>query len=98
MGFLSKVLFTVCVKSVNTLQRPNEKKVNVDLFSKKSDSKECKTDFECRKIKCKANHNKNRQTRLILCGAVMDEVKEEVCIYLLFIYLTLFIHGSNIRT
>ena len=92
------MLFTVCVKSVNTLQRPNEKKVNVDLFSKKSDSKECKTGLECRKIKCKANHNKNRQTRLILCGAVMDEVKQVVCIYLLFIYLTLFIHGSNIRT
>ena len=80
------MLFTVCVKSVNTLQRPNEKKVNVDLFSKKSDSKECKTDLECRKIKCKANHNKNRQTRLILCGAVMDEVKQRyVCIYYLFI-------------
>ena len=31
----SKVLFTVCVKSVNTIQRPNEKKVNVDLFLKK---------------------------------------------------------------
>ena len=87
------MLFTVCVKSVNTLQRPNEKKVNVDLFLKKSDSKECKTNLECRKIKCEANHNKNRQTRLILCGAVMDEVKREVCIYLLFIYLTLFIHG-----
>ena len=92
------MLFTVCVKSVNTLQRPNEKKGNVDLFLKKSDSKECKTNLECRKIKCEANHNKNRQTRLILCGAVMDEVKREVCIYLLlfiylFIYLTLFIHG-----
>ena len=88
------MLFTVCVKSINTLQRPNEKKVNVDLFLKKSDSKECKTNLECRKINCEANHNKNRQTRLILCGAVMDEVKREVCIYLLlFIYLTLFIHG-----
>ena len=92
------MLFTVCVKSVNTLQRPNEKKGNVDLFLKKSDSKECKTNLECRKIKCEANHNKNRQTRLILCGAVMDEVKREVCIYslfiyLLFIYLTLFVHG-----
>ena len=87
------MLFTVCVKSVNTLQRPNEKKVNVDLFLKKSDSKECKANLECRKINCEANHNKNRQTRLILCGAVMDEVKREVCIYLLFIYLTLFIHG-----
>ena len=41
-----------------------------------------------RKIKCEANDNKNRQTRLILCGAVMDEVKQEVCIYLLlFNYL-----------
>ena len=81
------MLFTVCVKSVNTLQRPNEKKVNVDLFLKKSDSKECKTNLECRKIKCEANHNKNRQTRLILCGAVMDEVKREVRIYLFnFIY------------
>ena len=87
------MLFTVCVKSVNTLQRPNEKKINVDLFLKKSDSKECKTNLECGKIKCEANHNKNRQTRLILCGAEMDEVKREVCIYLLFIYLTLFIHG-----
>ena len=87
------MLFTVWVKSVNTLQRLNEKKVNVDLFLKKNDSKECKTNLECRKIKCEANHNKNRQTRLILCGAVMDEVKREVCIYLLFIYLTLFIHG-----
>ena len=37
--------------------------------------------------KCEANHNKNRQTRLILCGAVMDEVKREVRIYLFnFIY------------
>ena len=41
-----------------------------------------------RKIKCEANDNKNRQTRLILCGAVRDEVKQEVCIYLLlFNYL-----------
>ena len=48
------MLFTVCVKSVHTLQRPNEKKVNVDLFLKKSDSKECKTNLECRKIKCEA--------------------------------------------
>ena len=46
-----------------------------------------------RKIKCEANDNKNRQTRLILCGAVMDEVKREVCIYLLlFIYLFNFIY------
>ena len=59
------MLFTVCVKSVNKLQRPNEKKVNVDLFLKKSDSKECKTNLESRKIKCEANHNKDRQTRLI---------------------------------
>ena len=74
--------------------RQNEKKLTVDLFLKKSDSKECKTNLECRKIKCEANHNKNRQTRLILCGAVMDEVKREVCIYLfIIIYLTLFIHG-----
>ena len=44
----------------------------------KSDSKECKTNLECRKIECEANHNKNRQTRLSLCGAVMNEVKREV--------------------
>ena len=81
------MLFTVWVKSVNTLQRLNEKKVNVDLFLKKNDSKECKTNLECRKIKCEANHNKNRQTRLILCGAVMDEVKREVCIYLLLLFI-----------
>ena len=59
----------------------------------KNDSKEYKTNLECRKIKCEANHTKNRQTRLILCGAVMDEVKREVCIYvLLFIYLFNFIY------
>ena len=71
-----------------------KKKINVDPFLKKKyDSKECKTNLECRKIKCEANHNKNRQTRLILCGAVMDEVKREVCIYLLlFIYLFNFIY------
>ena len=56
------MLFTVCVKSINTLQRPNEKKVNVDLFLKKSDSKEFKTNLECRKINCEGNRNKNRQT------------------------------------
>ena len=67
--------------------RPNEKKVNVDLFLKKSDAKECKTNLESRKINCEANHNKNRQTRLILCGAVMDEVKREVCIYLLLLFI-----------
>ena len=67
--------------------RPNEKKINVDLFLKRSDSKDFKTNLECRKIKCEANHNKNRQTRLILCGAVMDEVKREVCIYLLLLFI-----------
>ena len=34
--------------------------------------------MECKKINCEANRNKNRQIRLILCGAVMDEVKREV--------------------
>ena len=40
----------------------------------KSDLKECKTNLDCSKVKC----NKNRQTRLILCSAAMDEVKREV--------------------
>ena len=45
------------------------------------------------KIKCEANGNEDRQTRLILCGAVMDEVKREVCIYLLLsVYLFNFIY------
>ena len=64
-----------------------KKKKNVNLFLKKSDSKECKTSLECRKIKFEANRNKNRQTRLILCGAVIDEVKREVCIYLLLLFI-----------
>ena len=34
--------------------------------------------MECRKVKCEANRDKNRQTRLILCSASMDEVKREV--------------------
>ena len=70
-----------------------EKKINVDLFLKKSDSKECETNLEWRKIKCEANGYEDRQTRLILCGAAMDEVKREVCIYLLLsVYLFNFIY------
>ena len=48
------------------------------ILEKENYQKECKTNLECRKVKCEANRNKNRQTQLILCSAAMDEVKREV--------------------
>ena len=48
------------------------------ILEKENYQKECKTNLECRKVKCEANRNKNRQTRLILSSAATDEVKREV--------------------
>ena len=65
MEFLLLSLKSVCMIAIRALTGmqliSNEEKmlrwqniVNVDLFLKKSDSKECKTNLECRKIKCEA--------------------------------------------
>ena len=47
------------------------------------------TNLVCRKVKCEANRNKNRQTQLILCSA-MDEVMREVRIILSVSYYFFF--------
>ena len=39
--------------------RPDKKKQNVNVFMKKSDSKECKPNLEFKKVKYGANHSKN---------------------------------------
>ena len=76
------MLFTVCVKSVDTLQRPNEKKVNVDLFLKKSDSKECKTNLECRKIKCEAN-----TTDLVWCRHGRSQMRGMYLFIIIYLFI-----------
>ena len=47
--------------------RSNEKKCTFTLV--KNDSNECKTNSECRKVKCGANHNKNwsKSTKYASC-------------------------------
>ena len=49
--------------------RPNKQKINVNVFLKKSDLKECKTNLECRKVKCAANSHKNwvKSTKYASC-------------------------------
>ena len=52
----------------------------------------------CRKVKCEANRNKNRQTQLILCSAAMDEVKREVRIISSVSYYFFFFFSNIIKS
>ena len=74
--------------------RPNQKNKCRRILKKENFQIGCKTNLECRKVKCEANSNKNRQTRLILCSTAMDEVKREVRIISSVSYYFLFF--SNI--
>ena len=73
--------------------RPSKKNKCRRILEKENYQKECKTNLGCRKVKCEANRNKNRQTQLILCSA-MDEVKRKVRIILSVSYYFFFF--SNI--
>ena len=89
--YLQSVAFSKPLEILpNRGTRPNKKNKCRRILEKENYQKEYKTNLECRKVKCEANRNKNRQTRLLLCSAAMDEVKREVRIILSVSYYFFF--------